>query len=80
MNISALSFVFKFMIVIRIEICEYIGSGFMSDIVYVCSVEQPKLALLELGPVFELAELISQGFDSVLAKYCLHQMPCSQLS
>jgi len=68
------------MIVIRIEVCEYIGCGFMSDIVYVCSVEQPKLALLELWPVFELTKLISQGLDTVLAKYCLHQMPCGKLS
>lgn len=64
------------MIVIRIEDCEYIGGGFLPDIVYVCSVEEPKLAFLEFGPVFELAELISQGFDTVLAKYCLHLMPC----
>lgn len=68
------------MIVIRIKVCEYIGSGFMSDLVYVCSVEKSKLALLELWPVFQLTELVSEGLDTVLTKYCLHQMPCSQLS
>jgi hypothetical protein len=47
------------MIVIRIEVCEYIGSGFMSDIVDVSSVEQSKLALLKLWPVFQLTKFVS---------------------